>query len=67
MVGGGGRASKPLRDLATPQRNAPSGGERRPDDRLISNGVGVNHVDEGRIAEVCMFHEGQYAFDTFYS
>jgi hypothetical protein len=39
----------------------------RADDRFISNGVGVYHVDKGRITEVWVFHEDQYAFDTFYS
>lgn len=39
----------------------------RADDRFISNGVGVYHVNEGRITEVWVFHEDQYAFDTFYS
>ncbi len=40
---------------------------QRADARFTSHGVGVYHVNEGRITEVWVFHEDQYAFDAFYS
>jgi ketosteroid isomerase-like protein len=36
-------------------------------DRLYSNGVGVYHVVDGKITEVWVVHEDQYAADEFFS
>lgn len=40
---------------------------RRGDDRLDSDGVGVYHVREGKIAEVWVVHADQYAADEFFT
>lgn len=39
----------------------------RGDDSFTSNGVGVYHVDDGRIRDVWVIHEDQHAFDEFYA